>query len=286
MKTILLFLKGVLMGICDLIPGISGGTIAFITGIYPKLISPVKAFSPQLLKNLITYPFNKNQQLKQNLKALNLPFLITLFLGIATALLLGSKLIKFLLENYFAYTLAFFIGLIIISSKILFTHIKNHKPLNISFGIIGFIIGLSFIILIPASITPTPLYIFLGGFIAISAMFLPGISGSFILLILGLYEFMINALHDPTHNIKIILIFLIGAIHGAFAISRLISYLFKKDKCKTIYVLLGLVLGALSIPIKQIIQSQPSNWPLIAIYFALGILSITIITHFQEKFIA
>jgi putative membrane protein len=274
------------MGICDLIPGISGGTIAFITGIYPKLISSVKAFSPQLLKNLITYTFNKNSQLKQNIKALNLPFLITLFLGIATALLLGSKLIKFLLENYFAYTLAFFIGLIIVSSKILFTHIKNHKPLNISFGIIGFLIGLSFIILIPTSITPTTPYILLGGFIAISAMFLPGISGSFILLIMGLYEFMINALHDPTNNIKTIATFLIGAIFGAFAISRIISYLFKKDKCKTIYVLLGLVLGALSIPIKQIIQSNPSNIPLTFIYFALGMLFITILTNYQKNLIA
>ncbi len=277
------------MGICDLIPGISGGTIAFITGIYAKLISSIKGFSPTLLYNLILYPFNKNNQLKQNIKSLNLPFLITLFLGIITALLIGSNLIKFLLDNYFIYTIAFFIGLIIASSKILFSHIKNHNLANIILGLIGFLIGLSFMILIPVNITPTPFYIFFCGFVAISAMFLPGISGSFILLILGTYEFMINALHDLTNNFKTISMFILGAILGAFTISRIISFLFRKDKCKTIYVLLGLVIGALSIPIKQIIQTQqsnPSNPILIAIYFILGIIFILLITHYQKKFIS
>ena len=276
------------MGICDLIPGVSGGTIAFITGIYTRLITAVKSFSPTLLYNLTTYPFNKNQELKQNIKNLDLAFLITLFLGIAIAILLGSKIIKFLLDNYFAYTLAFFAGLILASSKILFNHIQNHKKLNISFGAIGLLIGISLAFLIPTNITPTITYIFLGGFLTISAMFLPGLSGSFILLILGLYEFMINALQDITNNLKTITIFLLGAILGAFTISRIISFLFKKDKCKTIYLLLGLVIGALSIPIKEIIQMQaiqPSNIILLGIYFLLGAIFIIIIENYQKKFI-
>lgn len=284
-SSILLFLKGILMGICDLIPGISGGTIAFITGIYTRLINAVKSFSPTLLYNIITYPFNKNKELKQNIKDLDLAFLITLFLGIMTALLLGSGVIQFLLDNYFAYTIAFFVGLILASSQILFTHIKDHKTFNISFGVIGFFVGLSFIFLIPANITPTSTYIFFGGFLAISAMFLPGISGSFILLIIGLYEFMINALRDIPNNIKTITLFLLGAILGAFTISRIISFLFEKDKCKTIYFLLGLVIGALSIPIRRIIQAQPFNLFLTTLYFILGIIFIVLITHYQKRFI-
>jgi len=274
------------MGICDLIPGVSGGTIAFITGIYTRLITAVKGFSPTLLYNLLTYPFNRNQELKQNIRNLDLAFLITLFLGIISALLLGSGIIQFLLDNHFAYTLAFFVGLILASSQILFTHIKDHKPFNISFGVIGFLVGLSFILFIPANIIPTSPYIFFGGFLAISAMFLPGISGSFILLIMGIYEFMINALHDIPNNLKTITIFLLGAILGAFTISRIISFLFRKDKCKTIYFLLGLVIGALSIPIRKIIQAQPFNLFLIILYAILGAMFIVLMTHYQRRFIA
>lgn len=277
------------MGICDLIPGVSGGTIAFITGIYTRLITAVKSFSPTLIKNLSTYPFNKNKELKQNIKSLDLLFLTILLLGILTSIILGSRIIKFLLDNYFAYTLSFFIGLILISSQILFKHIKNHKSLNILFGILGFIIGLSFAILIPLNIIPSPPYIVFGGFVAISAMFLPGISGSFILLIMGLYEYMITSLQNPIQNLKTIILFTLGAILGAFTISRIISYLFKKDKCKTLYLLLGLVLGALSIPIKRIMQiqsTQPSNPLLILIYIILGAIFILIINNYQKKFIA
>ena len=273
------------MGLCDLVPGVSGGTIAFITGIYSRLINAVKAFSPTLLYNFITYPINKNKDLKQNIKQLDLGFLITLFLGIITAILLGSRIIKFLLDNHFAYTLAFFIGLILASSRILFEHIKNHKPINILFGFLGFLLGISLVILIPVDITPTNLYIFIGGFFTISAMFLPGISGSFILLIMGLYKFMINALHNPYNNIKTIMIFMLGAILGALTISRVISFFFKKDKCKTIYVLLGLVIGALSIPIKNIYQiqsTQPSNIILLGIYFLLGAIFITAINNYRQ----
>jgi len=111
---------------------------------------------------------------------------------------------------------------------------------------------LSFAFLIPASIEPNYFYVFVGGFFGISAMFLPGISGAFILLILGLYEFMIHVLEDILHNLSYFVVFALGAVLGALVISRLISYLFKKDRCKTLYVLLGLVIGCLSIPVKRV----------------------------------
>lgn len=280
---LLIFFKGILMGICDLIPGISGGTIAFITGIYDRLISAVKSFSPKLVKDIITV--NK-VEIKKGVKSLDLSFLIILFLGIITAILIGSRVIEFLLYDYFSMTLAFFIGLIIASSKIIFDEIKDHSLKNISFGSIGLIIGIILSFAIPINITPTIIYVFFGGFIAISAMFLPGISGAFILLIMGLYEFMINSVNNITERLPYIVSFLIGAVFGALFISRVISYFFQKDRCKTLYVLLGLVIGALAIPIKRIYLEggfAGTNFIFTIIFLILGLLIVMIAKRLQKR---
>lgn len=271
------------MGICDLIPGISGGTVAFITGIYEKLINSVKTI-PELFYYffiyLITLKKENFNELKKDVKKINPYFLLILTLGIIIALLAGSRIIKFLLDNYFVYTLAFFTGLILASSKIIFDNIENHKVKNILFSIFGLVFGILFSILIPLTITPSLHYVFLGGFFAASAMFLPGISGAFILLILGIYEFMINVLHNIQENIKYFLIFIAGALLGIFLISRVIAFLFKKDKCKTLYFLLGLVIGSLSIPIKKIfsrITLQVFDISIIIFFIILGVLLVAII---------
>ncbi|MBR9698914.1 DUF368 domain-containing protein [Candidatus Woesearchaeota archaeon] len=271
--SILLFLKGMLMGVCDLIPGISGGTIAFITGIYERLIAAVKSFSPQLVKDIFSYLGKRDKKsssaLKQSVKRLDLVFLVTLLAGIGTSLFLGAHLISILLEDYYVFTISFFIGLILASSKIIFDHIENHKPATISFGIMGLLFGLLLAVLIPATVEPSLFYIFISGFLAISAMFLPGISGAFILLILGAYEFMLGVLKDIPNNVPYFLSFALGAALGAFTISRIISYFFSKDKSKTLYVLLGLVIGALGIPLRNIIAL--AQWDiLMVIFFALG----------------
>jgi len=282
-NTILIFLKGLLMGICDLIPGISGGTIAFITGIYQRLIDAVKSFNLRLLKSIFV---GSKYERRASIQKLDLRFLITLITGIVVAILLGSRLIKFLLETHFSFTLAFFIGLILASSKIIFNHIQNHKLKNIFFGLIGFLIGIAFVFLVPINIEPGLGYTFLGGFFAISAMFLPGISGAFILLILGLYEFMINVLHDISGNLSFLIVFILGAILGAMVISRVISWLFEKDKCKTLYFLLGLVIGALGIPIKRIIQETSfttSNTIFIIVFLIIGIVLVSFVGRFRKK---
>jgi putative membrane protein len=254
-----IYAKGILMGICDLIPGISGGTIAFITGIYERLISALKSFNLSLLLDIMKFLLGRGdkQKLRQDLKALDLPFLIILFAGILTSILLISKLIIFLLNNYFVYTMVFFIGLIVASSKIIFSHIEKHHSLNTLVALIGILVGISFLFIVPSHAQPSLWYIVLSGFFAISAMLLPGISGSFILLIMGTYQFMLEALQDIPQNIIPILLFLIGALLGFFVMSRLIFILFKKDKSKTLYFLLGLVIGSLSIPIKEILSQSP-----------------------------
>ena len=288
-ESVLIFLKGILMGICDLIPGISGGTIAFITGIYERLINAVKAFSPKLARDFFIVLFNGGEEnkneLKKDINGLDLMFLITLFLGIGSALFLGSGIIKYLLENYPGYTLAFFIGLILASSKIIFTYIQNHKMKNKMFVLLGLMVGIFLAFIVPATVNPSLAYVFFGGFVAISAMFLPGISGAFILLIIGLYEFMINVLHDISGHIKYFLIFGLGAIFGMFSISRIISFVFKKDKSKTLYFLLGLVIGALSIPVKRVLGSISAgivSIPLIILYIILGIILVSIVTKYNK----
>lgn len=287
----ILFLKGILMGICDVIPGVSGGTIAFITGIYDRLINAVKSFSPKIISDFIKYILKKDEEtkveLKEDIRKLDLIFLITLGLGIGTAIFVGSKIITFLLDNYFVYTIAFFIGLIVASSYVIYDHIEKHHSKNILLGILGLLIGLSLTVLIPVQITPNLLYVFLGGFLAISAMFLPGISGAFILLILGIYEFMLQVIHNISQNISFFIVFIIGAALGAFVISRLISFLFKKDRCKTLYILLGLVIGSLSIPIKRVFQSSQvwgmSSTITVIALFLLGFFTVKTINHFGKK---
>ena len=141
--------------------------------------------------------------------------------------------------------------------------------------------------LVPLTVTPTLGYVFLGGFFAVSAMFLPGISGAFILLIMGLYEFMINVLNDISGNISYFLVFIAGALSGAFCISRIISFLFKKNKCKTLYVLLGLVIGALSTPLKKILQTasfQISNVFIMVFWLLLGALLVVLVTHRRKTY--
>ena len=276
-NSIIIFLKGVLMGICDIIPGISGGTIAFITGIYARLINAVKSFSPELISNFFQFLKNKKNKSKllESIKKLDLVFLITLVAGIGTAFLLMSRVISFLLESYFAFTMSFFIGLILASSTVIYKKIENHKPKNILFGLVGFGIGILLSVLSPVSIVPGLFYVFVGGFLAISAMFLPGISGAFILLILGIYEFMLKVLHDLVGSFNYFLAFIFGACLGAFSISRIVSFLFRNDRCKTLYALLGLVVGSLSIPLRRIYESTASfeayNIALMAVFLILGV---------------
>jgi len=285
-EKILIYLKGFLMGICDIIPGISGGTIAFITGIYTRLINAVKGFSLKLVYDILTYPINrKSDSLKEDIRQLDLAFLTILMLGIGSAFLVGSRVIKFLMEEYLAYTLSFFIGLILASSKTIFEHIEDHSTKNILFCVLGFIVGVVSSMLVPLTVTPSLGYVFLGGFCAINAMFLPGISGAFILLIMGLYEFMVNVLNDIRNNIGYFLVFAAGASLGAFTISRIVSFLFKRNKCRTLYVLLGLVIGALGTPVRKIIETtsfQVSNVLILVFLCLMGGSLVVLLGRFQK----
>ena len=251
-----LFLKGVFMGIAEIIPGVSGGTIAFITGIYEELINSIKSINTNTLKLLVTFKFSAFW------RAVNGTFLITLIFGMLTSILVLSRFIVYLLDDHPFKIWGFFFGLIIASGILIFYQIQK---IGIAV-LLSFVIGLSiasYIALQAPSITPnTNFFIFLSGAIAISAMILPGISGSFILVFLSKYEFILKALNS--FDTAVISIFLSGCIVGLVTFSRVFSYLFKKYSDVVISVLIGFLGGSLFKiwPFYEVLEYNSSNEPI------------------------
>ena len=234
----ILFLKGMAMGISDLIPGISGGTIALLLGIYKDFISSLKSINYKSFIYLVRLDFKKlNNQL-------NLCFLLPVFFGILSSIFIFSSLISFLLLDYKVLLFSFFFGLIFFSSIRLISSLKPTSALDFFTVFVGLVIGLSFFFVSSLSTSNSIFSIFLAGFIAISAMLLPGISGSYILLILGKYEFMLDSI--SSFNWINILIFSLGAIAGILSFSKMIHYLLKNYYRSTIFFLSGLMMGALN----------------------------------------
>ena len=234
----ILFLKGMAMGISDLIPGISGGTIALLLGIYKDFISSLKSINYKSFIYLVRLDFKKlNNQL-------NLCFLLPVFFGILSSIFIFSSLISFLLLDYKVLLFSFFFGLIFFSSIRLISSLKPTSTLDFFTVSVGLVIGLSFFFVSSLSTSNSIFSIFLAGFIAISAMLLPGISGSYILLILGKYEFMLDSI--SSFNWINILIFSLGAIAGILSFSKMIHYLLKNYYRSTIFFLSGLMMGALN----------------------------------------
>jgi putative membrane protein len=230
--------KGLAMGAADAVPGVSGGTIAFISGIYEELVSSISNVNIALFRTL----FSKG--LKAFWTQANGNFVLALLSGIIISYVSFMKLAKYLLENQPVLIWSFFFGLIIASIYFVGKQItKWNLPVIIAF-IIG--TGLAFYItMLPAlSNNESSLFLFFAGAIAICAMILPGISGSFILIILGAYKTLSDAIHDI--DIKKIAIFVAGAIIGLLSFSHLLKWLFKNYKNITLALLTGFILGSLN----------------------------------------
>lgn len=248
---IIIFLKGLAMGAADVVPGVSGGTIAFISGIYEELLDAINSININTLKIL------KNKGFKAAYRSINGNFLFALLLGIGISILSLAKLIKWLLENEPILLWSFFFGLVLASVFYVGKQIRNWNTLKILMLIIGTTLGY-YITILPAMAThETPAwFLFISGALAICAMILPGISGSFILLLLGAYKPVIEALDQ--RDIKTLLIVGIGAIVGLLTFSRLLKWLFDKHKYVTLAVLTGFIAGSLNKiwPWKQVIESE------------------------------
>lgn len=233
----ILYLKGIGMGAADIVPGVSGGTIALITGIYEELISSIKNINPRLIKTL----FKKG--VKEFWIELNGTFFIILLSGIATSVILLAQIIVFLLDSHEFKIWGFFFGLIIASAYIILKDIKTLDINKVCIVILGIAIAASVVLSDTTTLPNTDIYIFFTGSIAITAMILPGISGSFILLLLSKYEFIINAIKD--FDIRIILVFGLGCIFGLLIFSRFLHFLFQNYKDNLLALLSGFLIGSL-----------------------------------------
>lgn len=236
---ILLVLKGIGMGAADVIPGVSGGTIAFITGIYEELIDSIKSvIAPESIKHL------KSLSLLNYLKAINADFLIAVLGGIAISFLSLAKLMQYLLANHPVFVWSFFFGLILASIWYVAKIIERWSISTYIFFALGIFLGYIITTLTPTETTNELWFIFICGAIAICAMILPGISGSFILLLMGKYLYMMSAL--SSFNFPIILVFLAGAAIGILAFSNFLSWLLHHFHAATIAILAGFMLGSLN----------------------------------------
>lgn len=236
-SSIRLFLTGAAMGLADLIPGVSGGTIAFLSGIYEELLQSIKIVSGQTLKLLLQGQFTAA------IKSVPWQFLLPLVLGLATALFSLAHIVSWLLANYPIFVWAFFFGLVLASTGVVLKRVVRWDISDIiSFAVAA--IAAYFIVGATPTTTPDNLpFIFVSGAIAISAMILPGISGSFILLLLGQYQ---NILAAVTQRDFVTLgVFILGCIVGLSLFARVLTWLFSRYHDISIAILAGLMLGSI-----------------------------------------
>jgi putative membrane protein len=238
MQKFFLFLKGVAMGAADVVPGVSGGTIAFITGIYEELIDSINKINFEAISILRKEGFAKAWTY------INGWFFVPLFLGIGVSIVSLAKGISYLLKNESVLLWSFFFGLVFASIFIVGKQVRSWKlPSGMSF-LVGACVAY-LITVLPASGSNDALwYIALSGSIAICAMILPGISGSFILVLLGSYSVVLNAIHE--RDFTIIATFGVGAIIGLLSFARLLKIMFAKYHDTTIALLSGFLLGSLN----------------------------------------
>lgn len=234
----LLLLKGMGMGAADVVPGVSGGTIAFIVGIYEELIDSIKSINAASLKMLFT------GKVAAFWKAINANFLFSIVGGIAISIFSLAKLITWLLTDHPVLVWSFFFGLVLASTWFVSKDIKKWDWKTILSFVIGAVVAFYITVATPAETPSNLFFIFLCGAIAICAMILPGISGSFILVLLGKYFYIMEAV--KTFNIKIILVFICGAAIGITSFSRVLSFALRRFHDITIAVLAGFMLGSLN----------------------------------------
>ena len=233
---ILNFIKGLGMGAANVIPGVSGGTIALITGIFERLINSIKSFNLEALKLFFTGKWKAFAQ------HVDLGFLVSVFLGIIVAIVTVAKLFKYLFDNYPVFIWAFFFGLIIASIYYVGRTVNKWNLWSILFFFVG----------TPAQENHNFFYLILCGVVGTCSMILPGLSGSYVLLLMGNYEYvMIDAVNllttSPWEGIKIMIPVVIGAVVGLLAFAHLLSWIFKRFHDQTVALLSGFILGSLPI---------------------------------------
>lgn len=233
-------LKGFAMGTANVVPGVSGGTIALITGIYSRLVSCISAFAtPSIWKEFFKGNFSVWW------KKVDGSFLAALFVGLAVSILTFAKIVTWSLVEYPVITWAFFFGLIVVSTVYMLMDIKAWKFKDVVFLVVGFALGLLFCFLTPTKTPQTAWFYFVSGAIAICTMILPGVSGSFLLQIFGNYDIVMASLDVANPGWAVIIPFALGCIIGIIAFSKFLKWLLARYERPTMILLIGFVIGTL-----------------------------------------
>jgi len=230
--------KGLMMGAADAVPGVSGGTIAFMTGIYEELIGSLKRCGPEALKVLF------KEGLSPAWQYVNGPFLLTLLAGILFSVITFARGVLFLLANYPEMLWSFFFGLILASSWLVARQIEDWRGNAFTAFVVGTMLAYMVTSIAPAAVEPTSMMVFFSGMIAICAMILPGISGSFILLLLGMYAPILGAVKSM--DIPVLALFATGCVIGLLSFSRVLNWMFASYRVTTLALLGGFMLGSLN----------------------------------------
>ena len=237
---IIYFIKGMAVGIANIIPGVSGGTIALITGIFERLINSVKSFDLKAAQLLV------KGQWKAFAQKTDFYFLMTLLAGVGGAIIVLARLFDFLFQNYPVYIWAFFFGLVLASVYFVGKTVEKWKTSVVIAFVAGTAIAIGLSLVNPAAANDNFFYLMLCGVVAICSMILPGLSGSFVLILMGNYQLVaIDAINN--RNFDVIIPVGIGAVAGLIAFSHVLSWVFKRYKDQTIAMLTGFILGSLSI---------------------------------------
>ncbi len=233
-------IKGIAMGAANVVPGVSGGTIALITGIFERLIDAIKSFNLKAAKLLLSFKF------KEFAGYTDLYFLIALFSGVFIAIITLAKLFDFLFTNYPVYIWSYFFGLVLASVYFVGKTISKWSWSVILTFLVGTALAIIISVLNPAKESSNFIYLMLCGVVAMCSMILPGLSGSFVLILMGNYQLvMIDAVNNMDFGILIPVV--IGAVVGLIAFSHILSWVFKRYRDQTISLLTGFILGSVSI---------------------------------------
>ena len=241
-KYVILILKGFSMGAANVIPGVSGGTLALITGIYEELIDSLKSFNIQALKLLFRGEF------KTFISHINLKFLSLVFFGTALSIISLARVLEYFFKQNEKMVWSFFFGLIIASIYYVAKMINSWNISSIVFLLVGITFATSLAFLKPLSENSSSYYLFICGIVSVASMILPGLSGSYVLILMGNYHLiMLHSVSDPLSNLNILFPVILGSIIGFITLSHSISYVLKKYYDSTISLLTGFVVGSLLI---------------------------------------
>lgn len=298
---LLILIRGFLMGACDIIPGVSGGTIALLTGIYERLVTAIGNIRPDVL--LKTF-FTDRAAFVAELKYMDFFFLVTLVSGIFVAAITVSKIISMLLESYTAFTYSFFFGLIIASAVLILLETgsletndnkegnkEGSKAVNkagskaavIAAALAGLVIGYIAGGLEPAMLGHTLPVLFVTGMVAFCAMILPGISGAYITLIFNQYEYLLDCIH--TLNVVPLIVFSAGGILGILGFTRVLKYLLSRYHAAMLAMLTGLMIGTSRLLIGKI-EASGGFTPAVILCAVVGVVLLVILEYAKRNCIS